>query len=703
MDLLEVKKGRGTSVKIQLRNPFPASCEGKDPSVFADRLGQAYESGGGDGMMEELKSILENEYNMPSWLATQMRARIFRAIAKGDINKAYENAGLILSNADKMTRVYGLSLNDLDLIDKFRDAADEGPKAVAALSKDHPGIEEIFTTQSLTATRDTSPEEEVTENPADNTPKPDAGQAEAEEPEGLPEATDELELPSWALSHAMKETTAGDPLVVGQTLLIGRDESCDLVIDHPTVSRIHAQAIVGEDGLLVTDLGSKNGTAVNLDILDPDGSPTLVRPGEQVLFGHVPLVLGAGPTIKPEPGGTKEGPESEFEVTLASGDVESLKPGQHLILGTGDVADIQVDGDEIRPVHALIIADEDGLRIYDLTRSSLTHVNDEPVDGARLEPGQLIALAGIPALSLSPQLGASVDHGDATEDASQPPPATESEMPDEAEGDRREFKLHLSNGKTLRIREGESLVVGRGSNVDVALSESSVSRKHLRIHADEDGIAIEDLASTNGTTVNGRAVKKTRLQEGDTLGIGPHAKATVGKGRIHPLELPSEMDRPESMDVDDETSTPESPASSIEDDPPGDLSQDFDSAPEQVAGDTVPEGVEELQDTQLSSHYRRLETYMELSDICYQAEGQISPEAMSNLREVVEHTVGPAEYDPDIRIQPRHAREIKTILNGVRLSDPSRSWVVREVLSVRNAPVVSADESGQDGPRTLRV
>ncbi|RKY23064.1 MAG: hypothetical protein DRP79_09800, partial [Planctomycetota bacterium] len=43
----------------------------------------------------------------------------------------------------------------------------------------------------------------------------------------------------------------------------GRDENCDIVIDHPQVSRNHLSVMVGPEGVVVQDLNSRNGTFVN--------------------------------------------------------------------------------------------------------------------------------------------------------------------------------------------------------------------------------------------------------------------------------------------------------------------------------------------------------------------------------------------------------------------------------------------------------
>jgi len=55
-----------------------------------------------------------------------------------------------------------------------------------------------------------------------------------------------------------------EPLVVGGPVTtVGRDPSCDRVVDFPTVSGRHARFVRGDGGLTVEDLGSANGTFVN--------------------------------------------------------------------------------------------------------------------------------------------------------------------------------------------------------------------------------------------------------------------------------------------------------------------------------------------------------------------------------------------------------------------------------------------------------
>lgn len=68
--------------------------------------------------------------------------------------------------------------------------------------------------------------------------------------------------------------------------------------------------------------------------------------------------------------------------------------------------------------------------------------------------------------------------------------------------------------------EPEALTIGRGRGNSIVLDDMLVSRQHVRITADAEGLVLEDLGSRNGTYVNGRRVERTHLSEGDRIGIG---------------------------------------------------------------------------------------------------------------------------------------------------------------------------------------
>lgn len=68
--------------------------------------------------------------------------------------------------------------------------------------------------------------------------------------------------------------------------------------------------------------------------------------------------------------------------------------------------------------------------------------------------------------------------------------------------------------------DDDALTIGRSRGNSIVLDDMLVSRQHVRITADDEGLVLEDLGSRNGTYVNGRRVERTHLTEGDRIGIG---------------------------------------------------------------------------------------------------------------------------------------------------------------------------------------
>ena len=65
-----------------------------------------------------------------------------------------------------------------------------------------------------------------------------------------------------ALAYALKLRGNEIP-IVRQRTLIGRGQTCDIVLDSALVSRQHAAIVQRDDGLYLEDLGSRNGARVN--------------------------------------------------------------------------------------------------------------------------------------------------------------------------------------------------------------------------------------------------------------------------------------------------------------------------------------------------------------------------------------------------------------------------------------------------------
>jgi pSer/pThr/pTyr-binding forkhead associated (FHA) protein len=64
-------------------------------------------------------------------------------------------------------------------------------------------------------------------------------------------------------------------------------------------------------------------------------------------------------------------------------------------------------------------------------------------------------------------------------------------------------------------------VLGRSPEADMNLDDPYASEFHMRLVAQDNGMVLHDLGSTNGTYVNGRRVTApTSLRRGDTIQVG---------------------------------------------------------------------------------------------------------------------------------------------------------------------------------------
>ena len=65
--------------------------------------------------------------------------------------------------------------------------------------------------------------------------------------------------------------------------------------------------------------------------------------------------------------------------------------------------------------------------------------------------------------------------------------------------------------------------VGRAQNNDIRLDNRAISNEHLRIFLNDDrAYYVEDLDSTNGTTLNGQKITRRELRNNDIIGLGKY-------------------------------------------------------------------------------------------------------------------------------------------------------------------------------------
>ncbi|MBI5031003.1 MAG: FHA domain-containing protein [Chloroflexi bacterium] len=81
--------------------------------------------------------------------------------------------------------------------------------------------------------------------------------------------------------------------------------------------------------------------------------------------------------------------------------------------------------------------------------------------------------------------------------------------------------LTLSTGTVQEFGlQKASVSLGRSTTNDIALRDSKTSRVHAKIECTATGCTLSDLASANGTRVNGQRIDQVTLEPGDVITIG---------------------------------------------------------------------------------------------------------------------------------------------------------------------------------------
>lgn len=299
-----------------------------------------------------------------------------------------------------------------------------------------------------------------------------------------------------------------------KTVVLGRFPECNVVLEHPSISRKHAQLTLDQQSLKLTDLGSRNGTFVNRERIS--GEVTL-KQGDSLLLGEVEVDLTpyfaelAKGSVDPLPASDATRVCSAVELrqtiqtpqgkTLAT-DTASIPftsragPGEEIIrVGRSDDNEVVLAFPIISRHHCEFRRDVAGKWfVRDTGSNSGSYVNNPEnriSDEVQIEldtPIYLatfgITLAQVQAMALEKRRPAQVV----------PPVST-----------------------------GQEITIGRTEENVYRIDNPQVSRKHAVIHRDNAGWWIRDLRTANGTFLNGEKIGSTavRLTDQAAIFIGP--------------------------------------------------------------------------------------------------------------------------------------------------------------------------------------
>ena len=100
---------------------------------------------------------------------------------------------------------------------------------------------------------------------------------------------------------------------------------------------------------------------------------------------------------------------------------------------------------------------------------------------------------------------------------------------------------------SVRELEKREIFIGRGSNSDILLRESTVAFIHARIFQKDEKLCIEKVESHKGSiSVNGRVIQQCLLENGDEINIGDTTLTVSYKSEVWQLiEVRKELTKEE--------------------------------------------------------------------------------------------------------------------------------------------------------------
>ena len=245
---------------------------------------------------------------------------------------------------------------------------------------------------------------------------------------------------------------------------LGRHPQNDIVLDDRTLSRFHARIEKRDNGYVVVDLGAQNGVHLNGDRIDKEA---LLATGDRIDLGRYTAVFQerTRPRSAPRP------------APLPASTPTPVRP----FPGVGKAPSPKVNGKAPEPAF-----EDMDLDIEDDLDGDLAGEFDD--DHPHTNKG-----------------ATSHDFNEASQVEYMPPQPT---------------LVLLFNGMEVSRHPyaDPELVVGRSKQCDVVISLLGLSRRHSRIFATDEGIAVEDLGSQNGTWVNNERIDGLRvLRHGDLI------------------------------------------------------------------------------------------------------------------------------------------------------------------------------------------
>ena len=213
----------------------------------------------------------------------------------------------------------------------------------------------------------------------------------------------------WIAARIYQSTLNSKPKTQGETeiidtKIIGRESPADILLNHPSVSRQHAEVLFSGGGILLRDLNSNNGTFVNgRRITDW----TEVTDRDQIRFGGRRI----SPSVLDRWLLDHNDDENFFHQVVSY----NLPQKGEILIGRAADADIVIDDSTVSSHHARLLIANGKMTVIDLGSSNGTFVNGTAVRKAtlttasQLQVGQVIIEFGEDGLKANQLLDVKLD------------------------------------------------------------------------------------------------------------------------------------------------------------------------------------------------------------------------------------------------------------------------------------------------------
>jgi pSer/pThr/pTyr-binding forkhead associated (FHA) protein len=284
-----------------------------------------------------------------------------------------------------------------------------------------------------------------------------------------------------AAQYTLRKTSTGAEVELRPTMVVGKLETCDIVLKEGLPSRRHALLAIENDMLYVNDEGSSNGTFVNGTRIT---ARTVLKNGDKVRFDAEEFTVGGAPAAGSDDGKTvmRRPPPTPDPPPRAAAPVAPA-PAAPVPAAPAPAAPA-APREEKRPPAWIDAANQvggDGSKTVMFGRKEL-HAQVTADSGAVAHDVERVA---VPTLLV--KSGAAVG---------------------------RRFELHAARG------DNQEWIVGSDTQSAIALADPGVSALHASISCESGRWKIVDKMSANGTFVNGNSSTSRYLASGDRIRFG---------------------------------------------------------------------------------------------------------------------------------------------------------------------------------------